>query len=326
MNKNVSTGEVLTTAFKIFWKFKVLWIFGACVSFGASVLQSLNYGFNNILVNMISQNTAQPGNPYPGPQPENIQTFFSKYSGWIAAAVILLLVFWLVSFYLGLMGRIALLKGASQADEGAATLKFGELWAQSKPFFWRIFWLDSVVLLPLCVFLIFLVIGLFVFGAVSAALPGSSAAATAALFGLVGFILCGYCPLVIGSMLLGLIIGQAYMAIVLEDLGLWASFKRGWQVFKSGWLNLILLTIILGIGGGLLGAVVAIPITILNQAAIFGALAGNSPATHLVLSAGIFVFSLPVLLVMYSLVSVFGQTVWTLTYRRLTAKAGQPMI
>ena len=55
-------------------------------------------------------------------------------------------------------------------------------------------------------------------------------------------------------------IEQANVAIVLENLGIGDGFCRGWEVVRANVGPILLLTLVIFVGSGILGFIIAIPI------------------------------------------------------------------
>ena len=131
----------------------------------------------------------------------------------IAIAVALVCIFWIVALFLGTIGRIGLIRGAWQAETGTEHLIFGQLFSESTPYFWRIFGLSLIVGLPILILVGALAAALIVFGISMS--QGNDASA-------IGFV--GILPLLIGCICLlipvgfviGMIVHQAERVIVLE--------------------------------------------------------------------------------------------------------------
>ena len=296
---NFNFGEVLTRAWQIIWKHKVLWIFGILASCARSSGGGSSGGGNS------GYRTGSGDTPFSTGQFERIMSQIENFlenNWWIIIAValaIILLSF--VLYFLGMMGRIGLIKGAAQADKGAEHLSFGELWAESMPFFWRIFGLNFLIGLAFLVILI----PLALFGIVTAG---------------IGFLciiplLCIMIPL---GWVVTVIIEQAQNAIVLEDLGILDGLKRGWEIVKSNAVPMIIMGLILAVGGGILGVIVAFPILIAVIPLVIGATALRESLTPLYIAAACCVAYFPVLIFFNGLLTAYIQTSWTLTYLRLT--------
>jgi len=289
---NFDFGNVLTRAWQIIWKHKVLWIFGILASCSRG-----NGGGNS------------GGSRSSNSAPDQFGYQFEQFSSWmqdnwwiIAILVLFVILLTLVFTAIGYIGRIALIKGTHKAEQGAESLPFGELFSESLPYFWRVFGLSFLVGLVFFVILMPLVlIGVFTAG--------------------VGFlcILPLICILIPVAIAVNLVLEQANAAIVLEDLGMFDGFKRGWEVVKNNAGATIIMALILGIGGGIVGLVIAIPIFIAIVPIVFGAAA----ETTAMLWVGIACVALylPVIIFFNGVLTAYIQSAWTLTFMRLTAPA-----
>lgn len=309
-------GEVLTKAWKIIWKFKVLWVFGILASCGqggggngsGSANSSIRYSGN--------------GGDLPPRFHQffyNLEDFFNHIHAWQIVAIILGL------FMLGILisaimaalntiGRIGLIQGTLAAEAGAESMNFTELFNRGKPFFWRIFGFNllaglAIVVIVLLLLMPFIGIGALTFG-----------------IGLLCLIPL-LCILVPVGWLVGVILEQANIAIVVEDLNILDGLKRGWQVFRDHLGNIIVMALILGIGGAIVGFVLALPIFLLVTPVLIGIIAGSVSGSGFLFGGGIaiailcFAIYLPILILLGGILQAYLKTAWTLTYLRLTQVA-----
>ncbi len=336
MNININIGAILAKAWKITWKFKVLWIFGILAGCGASNRGNFNNSFNS------GSSGNNPGNLGRGNLPEPLRrfldmdwqqaiaSFLSQYWIIIAIAVLLLCIIWFVVYFLAAMGKTGLIKGAHKADLGAEKLGFGELWHESLPYFWRLFGLSLLVGLPIFILVVILLV-VFV-GALAGFLAngrsGADGAAVGGMFAALGVFIPAICCLGIASIFIGMIVEQAKIAMVIENLGVLESLSRGWNVFKRNFLTIIIVSIILAVISGIIGFVIAIPLllAVLPAFLSFFMLASKSANTAaafapLVFAGICFIAYLPVLLVLRGIEQTYTQSALTLTYLRLTTPA-----
>ncbi|MCC7511122.1 MAG: hypothetical protein IT296_00595, partial [Anaerolineae bacterium] len=156
---NFNFGEVLSRAWKITWKYKILWIFG--------ILSSCSRGGGG----SSGGGNGGDGNGY-NPFGSDVDQFFTQTGDWLSqywwvVALIVAAVFALVllSIFLGAIGRIGLIRGTLQAEEGAEQLSFGELFKGSLPYFWRVFGLTFLIgLISLLALLPFFAFGVLTAG------------------------------------------------------------------------------------------------------------------------------------------------------------------
>ena len=296
-------GDVLSRAWQIIWKHKVLWVFGilaGCANGGGGGGGGSNY--------------SRPSEgDFPGKQP--FEQFFGNFSeqqiwGLIAIAILVLLVLAVLVIFLGTIGRIGLIRGTVQAEGGAASLSFGELFSGSMPYFWRVFGLSLLVGLVI-----------LVAGALFAVLAISGTVATLGL-GLLCLIplVCVLIPVV---WFISVIVEQASIAIVVENLGVIDGLKRGWEVVRLNLGTMIIMALILVLGVGFIGGlIIALPILFIVVPAIIGVAAESLRALGggLLLAGVCFLAYLPVLLVLNGILHSYIETAWTLTFMRLTGK------
>jgi hypothetical protein len=294
---NFNFGEVLTRAWQIIWKHKVLWIFGifaGCGRGGGGGSGGTGGGGTG------------PGNQ-PFPELERTMNQLGLWisdNPWIVAVfVLLVLVLVILSIFLGTIGRIGLIRGTYGAEAGAERLNFGEVFSESTPYFWRVFGLSLLIFLIALVVFIPLVLGGTLFSAFTAGIG---------LLCLLPLI----CLLVPLLWALSVVIEQANVAIVLENLGIADGFRRGWDVVRANLGPIIVLALIIFIGSGVVGFIIAIPLIAAVFPLIFGAASNNtSPIWITVVCCAVY---FPILLILSGILNAYVQSVWTLTYMRLT--------
>ncbi|HET6594007.1 MAG TPA: hypothetical protein VFG81_00185 [Anaerolineales bacterium] len=293
---NFNFGEVLARAWQIIWRHKVLWIFG--------IFAGCSRGGGGGSGGQVSRSGDQT---FP-----QLEQFMQQVGQWIednpwivAVFVLLVILVLIVSIYLGTIGRIALIRGTYQAETGAERLNFGELFSGSAPYFWRVFGLSLLILLIALVVFVPVVLGGTLFSAITAGI------------GLICLapLICLLVPLL---WLLSVVIEQANVAIVLDNLGIGDGFRKGWNVVRDNLGPIIVMTLIIFIGSGVVGFLIALPIIAAVVPLIFSAASNNtSPIWITVVCCAVY---FPVLLVLSGILNAYVQSTWTLTYMRLTAK------
>lgn len=316
-------GDVLSKAWQITWKYKVLWIFGILAGCGSQFgNNSFNYSVND------RGGGGGTGGPGDLPLPPGLRQFFFNMEQWfnslsqteiflfVAAGIVISLVLAAFFIVLGTVGRIGLVKGALEGERGAMHLTFGELMQEVRPYFWR------VIGLGLLLMLVFIVIGV-----VFAAMVG---VITVVTFGL-GF-LClvpVFCLLAPLGWFVGLVIQQAYVALIVENLSVTDALQRGWAVTRQNLGPVILMGLILNIGILIIGGgLVALPFTAIALPALGGLAIGSQQAVRggLLLAGLCFVLYLPVMIVLGGIIRTYYESAWTLTYLRLTRPSSAPQI
>ncbi len=289
-------GYVLKRAWEIIWKFKVLWIFGILASCGqASGSSGGNSGYRFSV-----QDTTT------GTQ---IEQFFGQLNPaiitlLIIVAVIIILALVVLAILLGTVGRVGLIRGTVKAEQGVAKLTFGELWRDGLAYFWRVFGLNLLIG-------IIILFAILVFGILGVILS----------IGTLGiFLICLLIPVM---WLLSIIIEQANIALVVENLDIIEAIKRGWQVFIDNIGSMIVMGLILIVGVGLIGGlIIGLPLLAVAAPAALAITTGvaENIRNGVILSIVLFLVYLPFLLVLSGILRAYTQSAWTLTYLRLTTK------
>jgi hypothetical protein len=303
----MNIGEILSKAWQIIWKHKVLWIFGilaGCANGGGGG------GSGNLRM----------GQDQMPPEMQRFADQFAQIPEWqlivigLVVIIVLLLLF-VLAIFLSTMGRIGLIRGASQVDQGETRLQFGSLFSSSMPYFWRVFGLNLLV--GLAAFVLALLVALI-------AVLGTVFTLGLGLFCIIPLL----CLLVPVGWLVGIIIEQATISIVLENKGIMDALRRGWEVFRANVGNLLLVWLILGVISLVLGFVLSLPIIVIAAPAMIAFIAGNQADMTPLLLAGLCLAGyIPVMLVLNGILAAFVQTSWTLTFMRLTtAKALEPVV
>lgn len=225
-----------------------------------------------------------------------------------------MLLLWFVAMALNTIGRVGLIQGTVKGEEGAEKLTFGGLFNSGKPFFWRVLGLNFLIGLALFVLFIVLFIPL--------------ALGTVATFG-IGLIclIPLICLLVPVGWLVKIVVQQANIAVVVEDANILEGIQRGWDVFRANLGNLVLMSLILGIGGAIIGFIIALPILLIIVPAAISATVSGIAESELAFGGSLVVGGLclltyiPVLILLGGVLQAYFQSAWTLTYLRLTASS-----
>lgn len=306
---NFNFGDVLTRAWQIIWKHKILWVFG--------ILASCGQGGGNF-----NSNSGGSGNGNGGGQPPDLppqmmrwlQTIEQNLTTIIIVMVAVVCIIWIVTTFLSAIGKICLIRGTAQAEGGAASLVFGELFSGSVPYFWRIFGLSLILSLP--VFIIAMTIAVVVVGGIAAS--GGNETAIVGIVGMMPIMIGCLCLLVPIMFVLGMIFRQAENAVVLEEMGVLPAIARGWEVFKTNLGPIILMAIILAVIGFAAGFVIAIPFFIIVFPVIFAYMLGGGSNMPFILMGVCMCIFIPVALILQGIITAYTESAWTLTYMRLT--------
>lgn len=305
---NFNFGEVLTRAWQITWKYKVLWIFGILAGCAGGGGGGGGGGGN-------SGYSTGPSDLDIPPELQQFVSGMEEFGNWITenpwifiliGLVVLVLI--AIGIFLGTIGRIGLIKGSYEAEMGAESLAFGELFSTSVPYFWRVFGLSFLIGMAF----LLLIVPIFLIGIFTAG---------------VGFLclLPLICLLIPVGIAIGIIIEQANRAIVLENLGIFDALKRGWEVTKANVWTLILMALILFGITLVLGILIALPVFMIVFPAIFAFAMGEGQSfTPLYIAAALICSYVPVSWLLNGILNTFTQSAWTLTYMRLTQNSETP--
>jgi hypothetical protein len=308
MEALMNYGEVLSNAWKTIWKHKVLWIFGILAGLGAGGGGG-GGGRNGVNYNVNGQNFNNPNFPFGPEAGYQVQNWLEQ-NWWVILVILAFLFFlFLVFVVLSTFGRIGLARGTWLSDEGQQKIGFGELFVASGPYFWR------VLLLAILVFVLWLAFGILV-----ALMVGGVALFTLGI-GLICLIPL-LCLLVPVGWAVNIIVEQAIVAIVGDNLGVIDGIKKGWEVFRTHLGESIVMGLILFVGRLVVGFILAIPIFIILLP-LFGSLFFQSQSafgTGAIISLVLFCIYLPIAIVLNGLLTAYISAAWALTYRRLTGR------
>ena len=318
--------EVIKNAWKITWKFKVLWIFGILASCGQSRGSSFNFnnsyrtsgnGFSGSAPNLPNLPPAMMDQLYRFAHLFNNPTFIWEFVGIVLAVVCVIV---LVEIFIGTMGRIGLIKGSAEADAGAEKLTFGGLWRESRPYFWRVFWLSFLIGSPFVILFIVLIASL-----IAAVIPlaNNSASESTTLLILLPVICVFFCVIAILAIIVGFISTQAERAIVLENKSILDGFRRGWEVLTKN-LGSILIIWLITVAIGIVAAIViAVPLLVVLVPLVIAFIANMNNLNFsfmpwIVAFACIICAYVPISWLANGILMTYLQSVWTLTYLRIT--------
>jgi len=315
-------GEVLSKAWKIAWKFKVLWIFGILAGCGAS--QGGNFNFNNSFRN----NGNGFSNSTPNLPPAIMGQFYrfvhlfddpSFIWKFVAVVIAVICVIVIVEIFLGTIGRIGLIKGSAEADAGAEKLTFGGLWKESTPYFWRVFWLSFLIGAPFAIAIIGIAAG-FVVTMIPLASNNPNMAGFLILLPVLCILLC---VILILGIVVSFISTQAERAIVLENKFVLDGLKRGWEVLTKNLGPILIIWLITAAIAFVAAIVIALPLLIVLVPLMIAFIANMNNLNFsftpwLVAFVCIICAYVPISWFLNGVLMTYVQSVWTLTYLRIT--------
>jgi hypothetical protein len=310
-------GEILSKSWKVIWKNKILWIFGILAGCGANGGGGGSGG--NSSINQSSSSWADPGDMFPQAEQffYNMERSFDNIQNStiiliIIGALILGLIIAAITLFISSIGKAGLIYGASKADEmdvDAAKLTFKDVWNGGKPYFWRI------VLLSLLIGAASLVLVLVL---VAPAILLSVLTLGVGLFCILPLI----CIMIPVFWMVNILIEQATVALVVEDLGVFDSIKRAWQIVVQENLgSYAVLGLILGIGGAIVGFIFALPMFLMIIPIVLALVAGGESAIGggIIASLVMFIIYLPILIALSGVLQAYVGSAWTLAFRRATS-------
>ncbi len=293
-------GYVLRRAGEIIWKFKILWIFGILASCG----QAGSSGGSNSGFRFSSQDTTV------APQ---IQNYVNQLSPGaitllIVLAIVIVVVLVVLAILLGTVGRVGLIRGTVKAEQGTNRLTFSELWREGLTYFWRVFGLNLLIGLVILFAVLILVV--------------LSVILSVGTLGI--FLICLIpliCLMVPIAWLVGILIEQANVALVVDNLDIIEAIKKGWRVFIDNIGSMIVMGLILIVGVGVIGGLIlGLPVLAIAAPAALGIATGvfENARNGIILSVVLFLVYLPFLLLFSGILRGYTASAWTLTYLRLT--------
>lgn len=316
-------GEVLSGAWKITWKHKVLWIFGILASCGTRSSGGFNGGG--------SSNFQTGSGTVPTPNlPPGFMTGFDKVWNFLTMPAVLIsllsltCILVLLAILLSVMGRIGLIKGAWQADEGVERLGLAELWHAGLGYFWRFLGLSLLIGSP--AFLVYLVI-LLGFFAFLISVVGSNTTSSSVAAGLLVFlpIICVLaCVLFLFAIFISFLGPQAESAIVIENEGVLSGLKRGWQVLTKNLGPILVIWLIVLVISLVAGLIIALPVFLILVPTLFAFVggsmntSGNLSLAPLIVAGLCLLAYIPISWLANGILATYTRSVWTLTYLRLT--------
>ena len=319
-------GEILKKAWQITWKFKVLWIFGILAGCGTS------RGFNGNFNNSFNNNFQNSGNGFSSPTPnlppamqDALSRFIDLFRNptfiweFVGAVIAIICVIVLIQIFLSTIGSIGLIKGSAKADAGAEKLSFGELWKESIPYFWRVFWLSFFIGAPFAIVAVIIVASLLV-ALIPLMKDDSSAFGVLILLPVLCVLLC---IILILAIILGFISTQAERAIVLEDKSLLDGFKRGWEVLTKNLGPILIVWLIVAAISFVAAIVIAVPLLVVMVPLLIAFMA-NMHSLNFSFTPWIIAFAcvicayIPISWLANGIMMTYLQSVWTLLYIRIT--------
>jgi hypothetical protein len=291
---------IFKRAWEITWKHKGLWVLGilANCSGGGS------RGSSNV--------SRLPQYRFEGGEFTWIERWAQRVpeEAWIGIAIAIvcgLLLLALVFWVLAAIGNGGLIS-AFQLAESGGTATLASAFQEGIRYFWKLL-------------LIQLIIGLASFIVLIPFIGGGILLSVLTLgLGLLCLVplLCLLIPLGIAITIYTLL---TQIALIVEQLDIVSAFQRAWEVLRSNLGEVIVMGLILGVGGFIVGFILALPFVLMALPFVTGLIVGTETSSLAGLSltvVGILLY-IPILLVASGILRTFITGSWTLTYRSLIA-------
>ena len=281
-------GAVLMRAWKITWNHKILWVFAFfSMLFG---LLFLPLAFALAISIFVSGDTP----------------FWIEQPIYIIAYVGLFMILMIASLLIGALVQAVISCGVLHVEREDEKLSFAESLKAGYPFFGRflgitLLYAGGILLVVFAVFALQMLVTVFTFGLGAMCLIPLQ-------FLLYPLMFVAYACL-----------EQALASVVVDGLGVFEAVQRGWSVFRKNLMPVLLITLIMYLGIGMLSGFVYIPVMLPLFAVPFIAIEGVETSRTILLIVMIcLVVYLPVLAVFQSVAFTFMKSGWILTYLRLT--------
>ena len=302
-------GEVLRKTWDISWRNKGLWLLGILAGCSASGRGNFgNWGGGTRGYDFDSSEFPRfDGRPlFEDPGTIQEEVLIPIVLGLVCLGLIVALVF----LVLGVIGQGGLIAAFKQADDGDE-VTFADSFGDGMQVFWKLLGIRITFFVVGFVIVVALILGAIVF---TAATLGFGALCLIPL-------LCLLIPLGLG---VDSYIILTMVAAVEEELGVFEAFGRSWTTLKGNIGPIVVMILILIVGFGILGFLIALPFVGIALPAVAGAIVGSDAA---IISGVAFtllcaLIAIPLLLVIYGLMTTFTTGAWTLTYRRLNGSMG----
>jgi hypothetical protein len=283
-------GEVLTRAWQITWNHKNLWLAGIVIGLIGMLTGAFSLILNPSFASFSDPDAVNQALP----------------SILLSNALVLLLS--LLSIPLYVIGMSIPSLGTFQLERGREKVNFGELLKEVLPYFWRILGILAFIWGGLFAVL-FIVFGCITL--LSLLTFGIAALCTIPLFILT-------IPLVI---LVYALMEQGISAVLVDNLGFSSALQRAWELVKQNLGVMALLSIILYLGATVISMVITVPMMIPMFGFLFNM--GSEPdfesIDRLFRNMTVWMLALsPLYALLQGIMLAYMQSVWTLTYMRLT--------
>lgn len=284
----IDFGEILTRAWKITWKHKILWAYGLIGMLVGFLFLPLGFA------------------PAIGVFASGDVPVWFEEPVYIFGYVGLFFILFIASFLVSALMQAAISYGVLQAEKRNFTFTFNSVLQGSIPLWGRflgatLLYTGGVLLVTLGYYALQFLVSVLTLGL------GTLCLAPFQLL-LYPMVLVAYAWY-----------EQALAAIAVNDCSVLDAARRGWHVFRKNLLAVILMSLILYMGIGMISAFASIPLLAPLFVTFFSVMEGmEGSRTVLVISALCATVYLPFLAVFQSIALTFMKSGWLLTYLQIT--------
>ena len=293
-------GEVLSQAWKIIWRYKVLWLFGILAGCGSSGTSSISNSFNFTFEGKQPLNLQVP----------NIQLTNEQWAVLGVALFVLILGLIVLAIFLNIVGQTGVIHGARQADMSGERMGLSDLFGDSLHYFWRVLGLFALLIAVI----LFVSLGVAIL----------TVAGAVVTLGLILICLVPLaCVLVPIIFILSIFVQQSTVAIIVDDLGVLAGIRRGWEITWHNLGPMVVMGLVLYIGVyGVIGFIIVSPVFFIIGPLILSLIfsGGRMMYSSLLITGLCLIAYLPVLILLNGMLQSYVLSAWTLTYLRLKTK------
>jgi hypothetical protein len=299
-------GNILMKAWKIIWKHKILWVFGILAGCSTRYMRGGAGGGGGGGGSASNASMSFSNSPA-------IENFFESLSNitvivWIVIAIgIIAGIFILSILFLmaGTLGVSAVIKGtglAQEAEPDAKPLSLKTIFNAVKPYFWKVLLLDVGYSIAGFILVLVFFIPMIIF--------------TVCTCGLIWLL-----AIPIGW-LVHVMLTFTTIAIIEEDKSIFDAIARAWHVITKNLGQVILMSLILGIGQFILMIVLAAPLLLTVVPVVINLIVtgGDAVGAGLIISGILFLVLLPLVILLGGGLRAYVLTSWTLTYHQLINK------
>ncbi len=304
-------GSIISRAWRNLWKYKALWLFGLLAAIGSGGGGGGGGGSSRYTIG-----GADGKNPFP-----QLEPYFNRITNWVegipAWTVVVLVLAGIVLVLLVLvvhsLGKAGLMKGAWLADSGAEKLGVGQLFGEAFKYFWKVLGMLLLFSLGILLIVILTVTPMIILGTLTLGIG----------------LLCMLpllCVLAFAAWLVNILLEQAIVGIVGEDLGMFAALTRAWEMMRANLGSYVVMGLIIAVGEFIVRFIISLPAFLILAPIFFGVLQGSAnvfKTTAVISLVGLCLY-VPVVWFLQALVTAFVSCLWTNTYRDLRPHPSAP--